>query len=140
MTIESGRLLGLDYGKKRIGLAVSDALGLTAHPLKALERTTLQKDLAYLDVIIADYDVTCIVVGLPLHMNGSAGPMVQSMRAFMDHVARRTGIPIVETDERLTTFQAEEYLNAANIRGKKRKARIDSIAAQIILKTYMDSI
>lgn len=136
----TGRILGIDFGEKRIGLALSDPLGMTAQPLQILHRTRTKEDLDKLVEIIGDRDVSRIVIGLPLNMDGSEGFMVESMRAFSFALHDLLPIEIIEVDERLTSHQATLALNTASVKGKKRKQNRDIIAAQIILQTYLDSI
>lgn len=136
----TGRTLGIDYGEKRIGLALSDPLGMTAQPLQILQRTRTAEDLKALVAIIGDHEVVRIVIGLPLNMDGTEGFMVESMRAFSGALLDLLPIEIIEVDERLTSHQATLALNTASVRGKKRKENRDIIAAQIILQTYLDSI
>ena len=136
----TGRILGMDFGEKRIGLAISDPLGITTQPLEVLVRKSLQDDLGKIHEIIQEYDVKIIAVGLPLNMDGSEGFMVQSVRAFTKALQDKSGpVEIIEVDERLTSLQAGRVLNQASIKGKDKKKRIDSLSAQIILQTHLDS-
>jgi putative Holliday junction resolvase len=132
-----GRILSIDYGEKRIGLAVSDPLGITAHALDLLIRTKVSDDFDKIMELIKEYDVTKVVIGLPLNMDGSEGFMVEAVRKFSAGLKNRCPIEIVELDERLTSMEAERALNQASIKGKKKKAKMDGIAAQIILQTYL---
>jgi len=136
----TGRILGIDYGEKRIGLALSDPLGITAQPLETLHRTRIKEDLNHLKNLIRDHDVTRIVIGLPLNMNGSEGFMVDSTRAFSKELQEATSVEIIEIDERLTSHQAMQALDTASVKGRKKKKNIDAISAQIILQTYMNSM
>jgi putative Holliday junction resolvase len=135
-----GRILGIDFGLKRIGLAISDPMGITAYASDVLTRTTLKEDKAKIVLLIDEHEIQTIVIGLPLNMNGSEGYMVRLMREFADELKKEIDIDIIEYDERLTSYQASKALNQAEIRGKRKKKRIDSISAQIILQTYLDSI
>jgi putative Holliday junction resolvase len=134
------RFLGIDFGLKRIGLAISDPLGITAQPLELLVRTKLDADVARILAIIEEYEVVKIVIGLPLNMDGSEGFMVESTRAFAAEIKKLSPIEIVEIDERLTSHQASHSLRLSSTKGKKKKERIDCISAQIILRTHMDSL
>jgi putative Holliday junction resolvase len=136
----TGRILGIDYGEKRIGLALSDPLGMTAQPLQTLQRTRTKEDLDALAAIISEHDVTRIVIGLPLNMDGTEGFMVDSMRAFSGALHDLISLEIIEVDERLTSHQASHALTSASVKGKKRKQKTDIIAAQIILQTHLDSL
>jgi len=135
------RILGIDYGEKRVGLAISDPLGITAQPLKALIRTHLKEDLQRIIDLIEEYEVEKIVIGLPLNMDGSEGFMVKATRDFYSKLLALHPIEISELDERLTSHQAGLSLRSAAVHGKKRKEKeaVDTIAAQIILQTYLDT-
>lgn len=132
------RILGLDVGDRRIGVAVSDELALFAQGLFVLERRSLAADMAALQEVMSDYDVSRIVVGMPRNMNGSYGPQADKTAAFMEHLERSCNLPCIAWDERLTTQQAERVLIAANQRRRKRKAVRDKLAAQLILQSYLD--
>lgn len=133
------RLLGIDYGKKRIGLAVSDPLRITAQPLKTITLDEKTEPFTEIIAIIDEYDVEKIVIGLPLNMDGSEGFMVESIREFSTRLQEKHPIEIIEMDERLTSRQAGMALAAASQKGKKKKKKIDNVSAQIILQTYLDS-
>lgn len=135
-----GRILGIDFGLKRIGLAISDPLGITAQPLETLHRTQMKQDLQKIRAIIEEREVEKIVIGLPLNMNGSEGFMVATMRSFTRELKDFIGLEIIEIDERLTSQQAGQALQSAAVKGKHRKKSIDTISAQIILQTYLNSI
>ena len=119
---------------------MSDPLCITAQPLEILTRTKETEDLIRLKEIIQEYDVQKIVIGLPLNMDGSEGFMVASMRAFARALTAVIPIEMIEVDERLTSHQAALAINKVSKKGKKKKKNIDSISAQIILQTYLDSI
>ena len=132
------RILGIDYGEKRIGIAVSDPLGLTAQPRALIENN--QDTLDELDKIIKDYSgVEEIVVGLPKTMKGEMGSQADKVVAFVDSLRSRFSIPITTWDERLTTAAAEKHLIAAGVSRAKRKKVIDKSAATLILQSYLDS-
>ncbi|MBR6325317.1 MAG: Holliday junction resolvase RuvX [Lachnospiraceae bacterium] len=135
------RILGLDYGSKTVGVAVSDPLMLTAQGVEIIRRdqeNKLRRTLARIEELIAEYEVGRIVLGLPLNMDDSEGFRAEATRAFMEKLQRRTGLPVELWDERLTTVAADEIMNEAGIRGAERKKHVDRIAAQLILQDYMD--
>lgn len=131
-------ILGLDFGEKRIGLAVSDELEIGANPLVNLKRTTEERDLAALKKLIAERNVARVVVGLPLNMDGSEGPMAQSARKFAAKIAD-LGVEVVLWDERLSTRAAESILIEADLTRKKRKTKRDQVAAAWFLQSYLDA-
>lgn len=137
------RIMGLDYGDKTVGVAVSDELLITAQPVTTIERersNKLRKTYQQLEAIIEEYEIEKIVVGKPLNMNGTEGERVDKTRAFSDELKRRTGLEIIEVDERLTTTEADRILEDTGVAHSGRKEHIDKMAAAIILQTYLDSI
>ena len=133
-----GCVLGLDYGSRRIGLAVSDPAGVFAFPAGALERTQLAQDLLTLGALIAERGVTRIVVGLPLHMSGRSGPEAAAARAFAQALGEATGLPVDLLDERWTSREAERSLRDAPGRRKQSKGSVDSVAATLLLRSYLE--
>ena len=133
------RMMGLDVGDKTIGVAVSDALGLTAQAVDVIRRTGPDKDFARLETLVNDYEVEHIVVGLPKNMNGTIGPRAEKCRLFAESLKQRLHLPVTLWDERLTTVAAEKMLISADVRRKSRKKVIDKMAASLILQTYLDS-
>jgi putative holliday junction resolvase len=133
------RWMGLDYGDKTIGVALSDELGFTAQGLETIRRRTPEHDAARLEEIIKTYDVTEIVVGLPKNMNNSIGPRGEICIAFSQDLQQRLDIPVHLWDERLTTVSATRMLLEADVSRKKRKQVIDKMAAALILQGYMDA-
>lgn len=132
------RILGLDIGDKRIGIAVSDELGITAQGLETLHRTALENDISKLLEIINKWSIQRIVVGLPRNMNGTYGPQAEKVKEFAERILSE-GVPeIVYWDERLTTAAAERVLLEGNISRIKRKNSIDKLAAVMILQGYLD--
>lgn len=133
------RILGVDLGDARTGLAVSDALGMLANGIGYI-RSDYDKKIAE-EVLAAakEYDVGTIVIGNPINMNGTFGPRCEKIDAFAALLSSMTEIPIVKFDERLSTAAAHRILNETNIKSKKRKQVIDTLSAQIILQNYMDS-
>jgi putative pre-16S rRNA nuclease len=134
-----GRILALDLGKKRIGLALSDPLGITAQGLPTLERTNIREDLAALERLATDNQVELILMGNPLHMSGREGRQTVYTRAFAERLAERTGLEIKFWDERLTTVEAQRVLRESGISIEKRARAVDRLAAVILLESYLDS-
>lgn len=135
------RVLGLDYGSKTVGVAISDPLGFTAQGLETIERpkeNKLRKTLARVEQIVEEYNVEKIVLGYPLNMNNTEGPRVEATREFQAMLEKRTGLQVELQDERLTTVSAERVLMEAGVRRENRKAVIDKIAAAMILQTWLD--
>ena len=130
--------LGLDYGRKRIGIAVSSALG-TVHPRPRLERTTLQEDLEALTGLAEEARAEGIVLGLPHHMDGSVSEMEQEVREFAAKLAEACGLPVLGTDERLTSEAAESILQKRHKHWWDRKERRDSAAACLLLQDFIDA-
>jgi putative Holliday junction resolvase len=131
------RVLGLDLGRRRIGLAISDPTGI-ALPAGTLERRSLPEDLRWLQDYSAEREVTQIVVGLPIHMNGSSGPEAEEARGFARRLEETTRLPVELLDERWTTVEAERALRATGRRGRDRRRVVDSVAATILLRTYLE--
>ncbi len=135
----SGRILALDLGKKRIGLAVSDPLGLTAQGLPTLDRTTIREDIAALKALAHKHDVSLMLLGHPLNMNGSEGRQAEYAREFADRLKERTGLAVRLWDERLTSKEAERVLKRSGISIEKRARSVDRLAAVILLASYLDA-
>jgi putative Holliday junction resolvase len=132
-----GRILGIDHGDVRIGIAMSDETAFLASPL-----TTVRNGKAAVDEIVAlveEHGVETIVIGLPLNMDGSCGPATEKVRKFSARLAQQTAVPIIESDERLTTVTAHHRLREAGLDGKKRKGVVDMAAAQVILQDWLDT-
>ncbi|MCR4961468.1 MAG: Holliday junction resolvase RuvX [Lachnospiraceae bacterium] len=135
------RIMGLDFGSKTVGVAMSDPLLMTAQSLEIIRRkeeNKLRKTLARIEELIVEYEVGEIVLGLPLNMDDSEGDRAALSRQFKEMLERRTGLNVVMWDERLTTVEADEIMNEAGIKGKDRKEYVDMIAAQIILEGYLE--
>jgi putative holliday junction resolvase len=132
-----GRVLGLDVGSKRIGIAVSDPLGITAQGLKTLQRRNKRSDLAALEQIIHGYDVREIVIGLPLRMSGAHGAQSQQMQQFAEQLRKRFRLPVHLWDERLTSAEANRLLQETELSIEKRAAAVDRMAAVLILQGWM---
>ncbi|OXM86932.1 Holliday junction resolvase RuvX [Paenibacillus rigui] len=133
------RLMGLDYGDKTIGIAVSDELGWTAQSVEVIRRSTQERDLNRLRELISQYDVKELVVGLPKNMNNTIGPRGEICIAFAQSLHEILQMPVHLWDERLTTVSAQRTLIEADVSRKKRKQVIDKMAAALILQNYMDS-
>ncbi len=137
------RIMGLDYGTKTVGIAISDELCLTAQGIETIERkeeNKLRRTLARIEQLAEEYEVERIVLGLPKHMNNDIGERAEKTLEFRDMLARRTGLEIVMWDERLTTVAAERTLIESKVRRENRKKYIDKIAAVFILQGYLDSL
>jgi putative Holliday junction resolvase len=133
------RLLGVDYGSVRIGLAISDPDRKIAFPLATHQRGSREQDAAYFRQAIAEESVGGIVLGLPVHCNGNEGQAAAAVRAFGQWLGELTGLPLVYWDERFTTVEAEAALWDAGLTHKQRKQRRDKVAAQMLLQTYLDA-
>ena len=136
------RIMGLDYGSRTVGVAISDDLLLTAQGkeiIRRKEENKLRKTMARIEELIQEYGVEKIVLGLPLNMDETVSERSKLCLEFKDMLERRTGIPVEMMDERLTTVEADEIMNEARIKGKERKEYVDMIAAQIILQDYLDN-
>lgn len=136
----ASRILALDPGTKRIGVALSDELGWTAQPLETFERKSLDADLAHIKDLIRRHEVREIVIGMPVQLNGRAGPAAQRAQRFLEAVRAAVGIPVVPWDERLTTKAAEQMLIEADVSRKKRKGAVDRVAAALLLKSYLEHL
>lgn len=135
------RIIGLDYGTKTVGVAVSDSLGITAQAVDTItrkEENKLRQTLARIEALIDEYNVEEIVVGLPKNMNNTIGERAEACRDFADKLERRTGLPVIMWDERLTTVSADNVLKECGVRRENRKAVVDKIAAVFILQGYLD--
>ena len=134
----TGRILALDFGKRRIGLAISDPSRLIASTLETLQRTTIRADLDALRNLATTREATLILIGLPLNMDGSEGLSAQRVREFADRLGRRTGLEVELCDERLTSVAAEEMLRERGANPDRRPGKVDALAAAILLQGYLD--
>ena len=137
------RIMGLDYGSKTVGVAMSDPLGITAQAVETIWRkdeNKLRKTCARIEELINEYEVERIVLGLPKHMNNDIGERAEKALEFGEMLKRRTGLEVVMWDERLTTVAAERTLIESKVRRENRKQYIDKIAAVFILQGYLDSL
>ncbi len=133
------RILALDIGRKRIGLAVSDPLGLTAQGLGVLERKGRESDLAHLVEVAREYKVQEILVGLPRHMDGRLGAQAEEILDLARALGQALGVPVATWDERLSTKEAERVLIAADLSRRRRRQVVDKLAAVLILQAYLDA-
>ena len=137
------RILGLDYGTKTVGVALSDDLVISALPVCTIERKSqnkLRKTLAQIESIIEEYGVSFVVLGYPKNMNNTEGPRAKATEEFKEHLERRTGLPVYLQDERLTTVESERILMESGVRREQRKQYVDKMAAAIILQSYLDAM
>ena len=137
------RILGLDYGSKTVGVAVSDPLGLTAQKVETIWRkqeNKLRRTLARIEELIAEYEVEKIVLGFPKNMNNTVGERAEKALEFGEVLKKRTGLEVIMWDERLTTVEADRTLIEAGVRRENRKQYLDGIAAVFILQGYLDSL
>ena len=135
------RILGIDYGDSRVGFAISDLMGWTAQALSTLNEKDMNKVIKKVKEIVNEYKVEKIVVGFPKNMNGTIGPRGELTNEFIKKLKESIdSVEIISWDERLSTVAATRTLNETNVRGKKRKAVLDTVAASYILQGYLDSI
>lgn len=134
-----GRILGLDVGSRRIGVAVSDPLGITAQGLETLQRKNKRHDFEHLQRVIQQYDVREIVVGLPLRMSGAEGNQSDKMQGFAEDLRKRFRLPVHLWDERLTSAEANRLLRETDLSIEKRGKAVDRMAAVLILQGWMES-
>lgn len=137
------RIMGLDYGTKTVGVAISDALLLTAQGIETIERkeeNKLRRTCARIEELIREYDVDRIVLGLPKHMNNDIGERAEKSIEFGEMLKKRTGLEVIMWDERMTTVSAERVLIESDVRRENRKKYVDKIAAVFILQGYLDAL
>jgi putative Holliday junction resolvase len=137
--LSSGRILGLDVGARRIGIAVSDPLGVTAQGLETLHRRNRRYDLGELRRVIRQYEISEIVVGNPLQMSGEVGRQAEKMATFAGQIESAFDLPVHLWDERLSTAEAHRLLDETEIRDQRRKEVIDKMAAVLILQSFLDA-
>jgi putative holliday junction resolvase len=133
------RLLGLDIGERRIGVAVSDPAGRVATPLAVLDAPAVMSDATPLRRLVEDYDAERLVVGLPLSMSGEEGPQATSVREAAERMAQAVGLPITYVDERLSSVQAERAMAEAGASSRRRRGSVDMVAASLLLQAYLDA-
>ncbi|WP_353096723.1 Holliday junction resolvase RuvX [Tissierella praeacuta] len=132
------RIMGLDVGDKTIGVAISDLLQMTAQGITTIRRESKEKDYKALEMIINEYNIKEVVVGLPKNMNGTLGPQGEKTIKFAEKLKNKYNVKIIYEDERLTTIAAEKMLISGDVRRDKRKTVIDKVAATFILQIYLD--
>lgn len=135
--------MGLDYGSKTVGVAISDPLGITAQGIETIERkeeNKLRQTLARIEALVNEYEVERIVLGFPKNMNNTIGERAEKSLELKEKLERRIGIPVIMWDERLTTVEAERTLMESKVRRENRKKYVDKIAAVFILQGYLDSL
>ncbi|MCX6621125.1 MAG: Holliday junction resolvase RuvX [Acidobacteria bacterium] len=140
MSETEGRILALDFGKRRIGLAVSDELGITAQGIETLQRTRVREDISRLGELAAERNVGLFLMGMPLHMSGDEGRQAAAAREFGGRLEKHTGIPVTYWDERLTSVEANRVLRESGISIEKRARAVDRLSAVILLESYLDSL
>jgi putative Holliday junction resolvase len=134
------RALAIDFGSKNIGVAVSDALGITVRPVETIRRSSLNKDIERLKFLLEDLEVESVVVGLPLRMDGTIGDAAEKTLRFIEQLRAKITVPIVTQDERLTSFEAEQIMMEQGLNRAQRRRRSDEVAATIILQDYLSTI
>ena len=137
------RIMGLDLGSKTVGVAVSDPVGITAQGVEIIRRESedkLRRTLARIEELAKEYEVETFVLGYPKHMDNTIGERAQKSEAFKEKLERRTGLPVILWDERLTTVAADNAMDEAGLSREKRKDYVDMIAASLILQGYLDSL
>ncbi|MDE5778495.1 MAG: Holliday junction resolvase RuvX [Lachnospiraceae bacterium] len=135
------RIMGLDYGTKTVGVALSDELLLTAQPVMTIERKSenkLRRTLAQIEELIEKYEVSFVVLGYPKNMNNTIGERAKATEEFKEHLERRTGLDVVLQDERLSTVESQRILIESGVRREHRKEYVDKMAAAVILQSYLD--
>lgn len=135
--------MGLDYGSKTVGVAISDPLGVTAQGIETIERkeeNKLRQTLARIEALVKEYEVEKIVLGFPKNMNNTIGERAEKSLELKEKLERRIGVPVIMWDERLTTVEAERTLIESKVRRENRKKYVDKIAAVFILQGYLDSL
>jgi putative holliday junction resolvase len=135
-----GRLLGLDYGRKRIGVALSDSLKMTAQPFETWPGKSWEGIIERLSACIIEYEVEAVIVGLPLLLTGESGSMAREVHRFCRNIEKYVSVPVYFIDERLTSVQSRRVMREMGIKKCKRKGKTDQISAQIILQLYLDII
>ena len=134
------RILALDPGTKRIGVALSDEMGWIAQPLETFERRSITADLQHIQQLVQDHEVDRVIMGMPFRLDGSVGPAAQQVEQFKAMLEGALTVPVIPWDERLTSKSAEAMLIEANVSRKKRKGAVDRVAAAILLQSYLESL
>lgn len=139
MALERGRVMALDVGERRIGVALSDTTRVLATPLTTVRATPRAAAIERIAALVAQHEVADLVVGLPLTLSGLIGPQAQSVQAFVDDLRPAIAVPIHMLDERLTSVAAERMMLDLGVKPERRKARIDEVAASIILQDFLEA-
>lgn len=134
------RILALDPGTKRIGVALSDEMGWIAQPLETFERRSITADLKHIQELVRDHEVARVIMGMPFRLDGSVGPAAEQVEQFKAMLEGVLSVPVIPWDERLTSKSAESMLIEANVSRKKRKGAVDRVAAAILLQSYLESL
>ena len=132
--------VGLDVGRRRIGVAASDPTGFLASGVRVIQRATLERDVEAVRSLVESLGAAQVVVGYPLSMSGEAGPQAEETERFVEALRLRTSVPVILWDERLSTLEADRRMQEAGVSGRKRRQRVDVAAAILILQSYLDSI
>jgi putative Holliday junction resolvase len=133
------RILGLDYGSRRIGVAICDELGMTAQGVATIGRRNREADLGAIDDLVRRYGVEQIVIGYPLRLDGSEGIQCEKVKRFIRRLEARLSLPVIRWDETLSTSEAQELLRQGGVRREKRRGIVDRVAASVILQGYLDA-
>jgi len=131
-------IAAIDFGRRRLGIAAADPYGIVAYPAGVIQRHSLKRDLAALSARLKELEASRIIVGLPLNMDGTAGPAARAAEQFAQHLRAATGLEVELHDERLSTFEAEERLKTTSKRGRRR-AMVDAVAAVVILESWLEA-
>ncbi|HEY3373805.1 MAG TPA: Holliday junction resolvase RuvX [Candidatus Aquicultor sp.] len=132
------RLLGLDYGSRRIGVAISDPSGFMAQPLQVIDKSRDSSDIRKISELVNEYGVDEVVVGLPISLSGEIGPQAREVLDFVEELKKTLSVPVATWDERLTTSYAERALKESNVKRGRRKEIIDKVAAAVMLQGFLD--
>ena len=138
--VKRSRILALDPGTKRIGVALSDEMGWIAQPLETFERRSITADLKHIQQLVQDHEVDRVIIGMPFRLDGSVGPAAEQVGQFKVMLEGVLTVPVIPWDERLTSKSAEAILIEANVSRKKRKGTVDRVAAAILLQSYLESL
>ncbi len=133
------RILALDVGEKRTGVALSDPMGIVARPLTVLQRASHQADLEAIEALVAEHEVGQVLVGLPLTLRGERGPQAQQVMGYAERLSAGLSVPVLMWDERYSTAEAEALMEAKGQRGRKGKDELDAVAAAVFLQSYLNS-
>lgn len=134
------RVLALDVGERRVGVAVSDPLGLLARPVTVITRRSRQEDYCTIEELVAEYEASRVVVGHPLSMDGQVGPQAQRVERYAAGLAEKLSVPVVLWDERLSTAEAEQLMRESGETSRQIRGRVDAVAAAVILQSYLDAV